>query len=326
MKFKTFSEKEPPDKITNSAFNWLKNGAGENQYSGPEPCTDHDLYPLLCTEFGNPLARLAVRARWLSMKHLLQSELALLAGLGFSAWAYKGIDYANTLYPSPGARPMADIDLLLDKKTLNVFDGILRSAGWKNLSPGDGILSAGLIAEVKYFKKGNLVELHTHPLYFPPTLPGKLPNDLFSSGEEIIPGLRIFTPPNRFLLFFLHFVTQKVPRQIWWLDLALLANLLSKTNQWREFSRAARFTKLGKVISDRLAVAQSCFNLDVPESVHQTLNWNGDRSSELAMLLGNRGKPTVKALLSSTGWRQISFLVSLIYRLLTGRKAAISRN
>jgi hypothetical protein len=266
------------------------------------------------------------------METRLMPVLRDLDSLGRHAVAFKGIDYALRLYPSPGARPMSDVDLLVDRNTMDCLDALLLESGWSRLDPGRPLLTSGLVGEVKYATEdGMILELHLHPLYFPFTLPGRLPEEL--QGEVSLwpatplplPGLRSLRPSSALFLQLVQMLFSPRLRLIWWTDLFLLATLVSgqadPDAEWRHFSWSANRSGLGRPMGRVLAVAAEMLELDVPLPVTTTLAASvPDRSGMVSGLRSyRRGRPTMVAIRLLRDWRLLPFLLSSIYRIATRR-------
>ncbi|MBN1434908.1 nucleotidyltransferase family protein [Candidatus Fermentibacterales bacterium] len=320
-----------PDEHTAAVCGWLgaERGLPFEDRSIPR---EHDAYPLVCSELGEPRSRLLLAARWLRLQEELLPCLERLERDGAGcAWAYKGVDYAMRLYPSPSVRPMSDADLLLAPEALSRLDSILQSDGWSCFSPGWSMVTSKLVAEVKYLKRGLLLELHAHPLYYPFLLPGRppQPEEMETGLVRLAPGLLAMGLPCALVLQLLQMSLSPCPRQIWWVDVNLLLRSMNAAGAartgWKEFCRMARRTGVPGLLAGVLGVASGLPFSMVPDRVIRTLDEDPhDRSDLLRPLLkGRRGAATLLALRMVRDWRLLPFAVASAYRIAVGRRPQI---
>lgn len=311
--------KAVPDEITKAACRWLLGGGTEGEYTGPAPPEGHDLAPLLSRETGSRELSLSSAAAWLRLEQIVRPVLQRIARMNLNIWAVKGFDLARSVYPFPGGRTMCDADLMLEMRSLNPVLDIFREMGWSRSSPGEGVFRSGIVSEMKLCRHAAMVELHTHIFYFPATFPGKLPEDLFSSGRELEPGLNGFLWHNALLMVLLHAVTNKSIRPVWWTDICLLCRRVEDTGTWDRFCRSSWYSRLGKPLADLLRAASNELNAPVPDEVTVFLAENCGEGKVAEKLKAGRRKPTITNLIHLRGWKKISWLYSLFYLLLTGQ-------
>lgn len=70
------------------------------------------------------------RARWTRMRAAMEDALAVLAAAGVPATVVKGMHTAAALFPEPGARPMADVDLVIPPGAVEGAERALAAAGY----------------------------------------------------------------------------------------------------------------------------------------------------------------------------------------------------
>lgn len=307
------------DEVTVAACRWLLAGSPPGGYSGPDPGGGHGLSPLLAGETGKRGAAIRSEMAWLRRREAMSSALCRLAEQGTGVWAYKGFDLAGTLYPFPGARPMSDVDLFTSKRDLPGVLEVFRADGWSAASPGRGLLSAGIVSEIKLIKHGMIVELHTHIFYFPALFPGRFPPGVMARGRILGPGLQGFPWDFELLVVVLHMLSNSSVRPVWWTDTVLLCMEIGRSRLWREFARSAWMSRFARPVSEVLAVAAEA-GAPVPASVLRLLEKAHEAPSGIleALRLG-RGRPTVMSLRCMTGWRRISWFYSLMWMLVSGR-------
>ncbi|NOQ23232.1 MAG: hypothetical protein GQ565_11365 [Candidatus Aegiribacteria sp.] len=311
---------EPPDAITKAACGWLLSGGVPGAYAGPDPGAAHDLSPLLAGEMKRNDISLSRAAVWFRQEQIIRPVLESISGEGAEVWAVKGFDLARSVYPFPGGRPMCDADLFIEERNRQKILGIFSRSGWSRGSPGDGIFNSGIVSEMKMYRHGAMVELHTHIFYFPATFPGKLPTDLFENGRLLEPGLMGFAWHNALLMVLLHTLTNIRLRPVWWVDICLLCGKVSEAGSWNKFARNAFATKLGSSLAYLLRTASAELEAPVPERVMIALNRsNSGREDIIEKLKAGRKLPTLLNLKHLRGWKKVSWFYALLWLVLTGQ-------
>lgn len=309
-----------PDTITEAACRWLLSGGVPGAYTGPDPGIAHGLSPLLAREMGRKDISLFAAAGWFRKEQIIRPVLERISREGLEVWAVKGFDLARSVYPFPGSRPMADADLFVEKKIRQRILSIFEKSGWARGSPGDGIFSADIVSEMKMYRHGAMVELHTHIFYFPATFPGRLPTDLFENGRLLEPGLMGFAWHNALLMVLIHMLTNCEMRPVWWVDTCLLCRKVSEAGIWNAFAQNASETKLGGALSSLLATAAEALRAPVPEKVIDVLKRNDNsREDIVGKLRTGRKVPTLLNLKHLKGWKKISWSYALLWLVLTGQ-------
>lgn len=313
-----FPPPELPDIFARSFLEWSSLPSGE-PYSGPYPHTEHELAPLIGSKTDSMNYRLHSTAAWMRKIESVRPVLDEIYSGSCRVWAWKGLDYAQSLYDFPGGRPMCDFDLMVEKKYMEKVTDIFLRGGWQLPSQPESLFSCGIIGELKLFKRGVLVEIHTHPFYFPSTYPGSIPDDLFDSGRELLPGLFGFRWEYALLLSFLHHCQQRVSRQVWWIDEALITRMMAKDKgDWSVFASAAASTHLGREFAEILDVIGDLPGVSIPSGLASLLRISDQYSTEwLDRLRGSRGSPSLQNLLSLSGWKRISFLFEKAARIIS---------
>jgi hypothetical protein len=129
----------------------------------------HRLSPLLSITCGDtlpaPLAetfrrdRVITAARSMMLGQVAEECLRALAAAGIPTIVLKGLDYETRLYDAPGARPTADVDLLVpDEKRRDAF-GVLDRLGFEPRAAAPGFDDPDY-HEVAWTRAGAEVDLH----------------------------------------------------------------------------------------------------------------------------------------------------------------------
>jgi len=146
-------------------------------------------------------AYMAALANNIPLRAALREAGAALARAGVRAIVYKGQDYLERIYGELGARPMADVDLLVPEAELERAERALIAAGFI------ADRECRLIHERKFCKNGMAIDLH-HTLL----QPARMAIDhaqLFARAQPstIAPGLLGFEATDAFLV---HCINQTV--------------------------------------------------------------------------------------------------------------------
>jgi len=290
--------------------------------AGRHGCGDggiaRDLRAILCRDSGGRLARRLQAASWLRLESALRSICGILGGSGIEAWGYKGADYAFTLYPDPCLRPMSDLDLIVRPGRILDAACSLGGRGWRPSTPGSSLLTSGIVSGLLLSKDGIVLDLHSHPSYFPSTIPGRLPHPSDIPGTATDAGFVSPPSPYRLLLTLLHMHRHGAGRGIWWVDAALLAHRLDARG-WIEFARLASGTGLAVRLLPLLDGIGRFEGIEVPRGVRRAM---AEAPSRWRILdpdpRPGRGSGTLAALLTLGGWKRTSFLSVVLLRLATG--------
>jgi len=275
---------------------------------------DPDLAPLLFQQEAPPALRLSAAAWWDMLVESVSAPIAILRSQGVPVWAWKGFVYARTLYPAPWTRPMRDVDLLVRRVDFDAVTNSFVSTGWSATSPIRPLLTSGIVSSITLSRGVAMVDLHSSPSYFPCLIPGVLPPDLLELREEISPGLYRLSPEHSLATSAIHFLSHRPPRQIWWVDLALLSEAVGREGSWMAFSHCACRTGLGNRIGSVLSIIRNSMGIRVPREVTDALSRSSDRGRLFGLAAEGRGRPSVSAALCSRGWQKASFVAALLYR------------
>ncbi len=281
------------------------------------PSVDRDLAAILQTGPDWRTVRRLQAARWLVLEGALRSVCGTLCACGIDTWGYKGANYALTLYPDPVLRPMSDIDLIVRPGDMTSAMTALRCDGWVACPPGMPLVTSGIVAGVLLWKGSVALDLHSHPSYFPSTLPGRLPHPAETTGTITEAGFISPPPPYSLLLTLLHILRHGRGRPVWWLDAALLASGM-RDPDWRIFTYDATRTGLSSRLACLLGTVQSFSGVGIPNRVFELMITAPDRGRFLDLPRSVRGGGSLAAVVTLKGWRRASFVPAMIMRLVTG--------
>jgi len=247
-------------------------------------------------------------AIWGARKEILGIACERLLSFHVPFFLWKGADFAFSLYEDPVDRPMKDIDILVHEDYGGMASSLLASAGFKRLTPGPGLFTSGIIGETKLSKGGFLVELHTHPLYHPCILPGRIPPVSALISPRKSGGFPAPEWPETALYTLLHHADSPVLAPWQMMDVKLFSEKLN-ASQWEKLSYLGVRSGWGNRIAHVLEMCSAA----APEKALDVLRHS------LYKRVNPSGRGTVYALGKLRGWKRLSFAASLFYRALTGR-------
>ncbi len=257
---------------------------------------------------------LELAAGWMLRRKALQNPCRRMLRMGVGAVAVKGWDLAQTVYPFLGARPMGDVDLMVPAPQLAEAAGAFRACGWRALSPGWGLLSSETVSELKLAsERGVLVELHTHPFYYPALFPGRAFRSLSAPERSVEPDLGAPSWPAALAMLLVHALTESEVISRQWVDIAAVCPKLSGSEEWRELCLWLRRSGLGAAAGELLEAAAE-MDAPVPRAALTSLSAGPDRRRVLAAIRARHGLPTAVAVLLG-GWRGLSLGAAQLHRI-----------
>jgi len=258
---------------------------------------------------GNGNERLRREAIWAARKEILNRACTRLLQFDVPFFLWKGVDFAFSLYEDPAERFMSDIDLLVHENYAGMASSLLVSGGFRRYSPGSGLFTSGIIGETKFSAGGFLLELHTHPLYHPSVLPGRIPPVSMLTPERKTGG---YPAPGwaETALYTLINHADSTEISAWQeRDIQLLSAKLDDAG-WEKLA----FLSVRSGWGERIASVLLKSGGDPPEKVVDVLNANRYKR-------GTRSENgTLAALKNMGGWQKAAFGAAVFYRALTGRK------
>ena len=227
-------------------------------------------------EIDRRLACLALD-RELRMRMLEQrtrESIEVLASAGIDVALLKGAGLAATLYGSFPARPMKDVDLLVDPAQAEEAKQLMMSAGWERDHglPDDEVYLGHHHLAPLIDSRGSRSRLEIHRALLPTGHPFALSMEELREGMRVasLGGHRVLVldPTHHALHIAIHFAWSHIMRVGGWhafRDLATLegAGLLD----WEELVRSARRARAASCCYWTLALARRMTGLPVPDDV-----------------------------------------------------------
>lgn len=217
------------------------------------------------------------------------------------------MDYAYSLYSHPSERPMSDIDILIPLAKAGAACSALKPEGFKCCTSGMGLFTSGVVGEFKFTRGGILLELHTHPLYYPSLLPGIIPSVGEFRETRVIRGRSAPGWVEGFLYTVLHHSDTRTLKDWQKRDIRLLSEKMND-GMWERLAFLSVRTGWGEKIAK---VLENCSS-GAPETVVRCLRSRVFRQDTRNM------HGTAAAFRTLTGWRQLGFAWAVFHRILSG--------
>ena len=201
----------------------------------------------------------------------LSSAVDLLEAIGIEPVLAKGAALATTVYPKPGTRVMADVDLVIGPELLDEAVGALLGSGWTRVDPVEGpFFHAVAVAD----PRGQGVDLHRWVMF-----PRFTPVPERSWLERAVPhevggqSLRRLAGSDELILAVLHgLLTNSDSASRWPIDVAKLVDASQgKDAFWLEVVASADELRVGPVAADGLAMCAEELGVPVPDNVLESL-------------------------------------------------------
>jgi len=197
----------------------------------------------------------------------------------------RGPALACSIYPEPGLRPGTDLDLLLPREEVSAAREVLENEGYRCLSKR---FEAGesFFREEEFVHRGKPgervpIDLHWTPwelYHFFENPPGEKLEDLFARAFKVeSSGLTFetFDPVDALIQTVVHIalIHRRDARLIWVVDVALLAGMLSNSEDWEVLqNRSVAWN--GRLALERcLRMAQAWTGLRLPQEFEDFARW-----------------------------------------------------
>lgn len=202
----------------------------------------------------------------------LVDAAGVLVAHGFDPVVAKGASLATTVFPEPGTRAMADVDLLIGSHRFDEARDALFAAGWKRLDPVEGpFFHAVAVVD----ERGRGVDVHKW-VAFPRFSPVPERMWLERAVPHTIGGfqLRRLTSSDELVLAVLHgLLTNSPSASRWPLDVVQLARIAGGVDEgfWDLVVASASELAAGPVVGDAVAMCRAELGADVPAEVLERL-------------------------------------------------------
>lgn len=253
----------------------------------------------------SPAQALLRDAYYASASHnaLLAAELsALLADLrrsGVEPIVLKGMALGATLYPAPGARPVSDLDLLVERGQMGAVREIFNGRGYRDhgLDPEDHLAFGSHLHAWREMAGGGRVAVEVH---------WNLVHDPGVARHIDLVGLRgrawpadlggfsalVLDPADQLIHAAAHLLQHGHGWSLLWLlDLRLLAGRYAAGWDWRELVARAGEMHMAGVLRYWLELTERWFGLCLPAEAHSALATVRPDAEEGRRLRATRGRP-----------------------------------
>ncbi len=259
---------------------------------------------------GNNRKESALTKRQAVALQVAREEVLKLASSAFHRhcipfFLWKGMDFAYSLYENPDERPMGDIDLLVPMNDAERAWTALANTGFSTAEEQKQLFTYGITGEAKFVLGGVLLELHTHPLYYPSLLPGTVPLPGILRETRTVCGYAAPCWTDTLLYTALHHADSSFLKNYQKTDIRLLAEKMDEKS-WRWFGTHAAASGWGNSILKVLV----CCGAEIPLHLSDTLQ------------TGNRKGPcgTLGAIMKLRGKKRRVLAWSMFRKVITGMR------
>lgn len=201
------------------------------------------------------------------------AALGLLGGAGLRTMVAKGLPLALHYYGRPGLRPMADIDVLVDKEQAVAAMRLLESAGWRSAQPEmtgrPGYLIQARHAVPFIGPKGGELDLHWHLLHESMTADtgrrfweGAVPIDI-GGIATLRPG-----PTHMLMHVLVHGMRADLIAPLRWIpDAIMILRRDMAAVDWDELLGFARRARLLSRLAPALQFLRNVFMVPIPDEI-----------------------------------------------------------
>jgi len=230
---------------------------------------------------------------------------AALRQAGVETLTLKGLALAHTVYPEPGLRPMADIDLLVRPADRAVALEVLRGLGYR--TPGDAAdrhAAARSFAEL--IGRGTRIDLHWHVARYL-RFEGIVRVDHDGLWRRARPlatpaGESLALCPEDLLLHLILHLTlgSDFARVAWYADIDAVIRHNEVELDWERLTAEAERWTIRTLAGWTLGVVRDSFDTPLPRGLLKRLERGGVRRAAVARCIGTASPPSLGPRLSDT--------------------------
>jgi hypothetical protein len=223
------------------------------------------------------------------LKRSALEELAALEPTGIQLLLLQGMAILDRIYPSPGMRPLSDIDLLIRRDDLMLMGERLVALGYAAISRYPPV----------YVRDDIRVDLHSELAYLSRVEPRDAPlrvddGPLWAAAIPWKEGtrLRTLSPADQIILLSAHLQKHSFGRLIWFVDIGRLLRIYLSNGlsdgAWRSLAERAARLRLEKPLHAVGAYLRTVFELPLPDTAAPVPSLGRMERALLARLLDNR--------------------------------------
>ena len=221
-------------------------------------------------------------ARYARMACQFQEILGAFNEEGIDVLVIRGPALASTVYPDPGTRPWADIDLLVKPDQYLKARRVLNQLGYlsqiRRFEMLNELFNAEPFFNPKYGTKRFEIDLHWSMFHYHGIKRNNEVGEFFSRAKTVItPELTFKTldPVDALICYTFHLILHhaKDVRLIWINDIASIARNLTEPGQWENLQKRASTFKLRLAMEKSLKFAQIWNGLEIPERYRDFTKW-----------------------------------------------------
>jgi hypothetical protein len=225
---------------------------------------------------------------------------AALRAAGVETITLKGMALAHTVYPEPGCRPMADVDLLVRPADRAAALDTLRALGYR--TPGDAAdRHAAFRSFAELVRDGTRIDLHWHLAHYL-RFDGVVVVDhdgLWRRARPLLTpaGTSLELCPEDLLLHLTVHLTlgSDFARVLWYADIDAVTRYFAARLDWERLIAEARHWRIRALAGWAFGVVRRSFGTPVPPDVLQRLGQGHLRRAAVAHCIGSSMPPSLCA-------------------------------